>query len=266
MSDTANAYDNLLDTLRGEFVGEAEDNLNEIEILLGNLRSGVENPKEAMIKIKRPAHSLKGSSSVAEFPLVTVIMHRLEDYIAPLKEITPEHIENIQIYVDKARECSLLDCDQKSISAADLARALPKRPSEGEAAMPAEGKAAPARTIEALMVIKEKTAGMIFERELNKSGLHVTTVRSSFEALEMIVRTQPDLVLLSGVVDVLSGVDIACALAAMPATKHIPVCLLTSFERGHQDLEGLPDAIPLVRKNHLKDDLAATLKQYKLAG
>lgn len=257
----ASAYDNLLDTLRGEFMGEAEDNLNEIDILLGNLSSGVENPKEAMLKIKRPAHSLKGSSSVAEFPLVTVVMHRLEDYIGPLKEVTPKHIEDIRFYVEKAREYSDVQFDQKSISAAELARLLPKRPEEGAAA----ATQAPAKKIEALMVIKEKTAGMIFEREFNKFGMHVTTVRTSFEALEMIVRTQPDIVLLSGVVDVLSGVDIACALKAMPATKNIPVCLLTSFEKGHNELEGLPDDVPLISKNRLKDDLASALKQYKLA-
>ncbi len=248
-------YDDILTMLRGEFVGEAEDNLNEIEILLQNLRANSEDPSDAIVKIQRPAHSLKGSSSVAEFPLVCVIMHRLEDYLAPIKKLEPQHIEDIQVFVDLAREYSAVDFDQTSVSTADLARQLPQRPSQAEQAQAAsEG-----RKIEALMVIKEKTAGMIFERELSAAGMRVTTVRSSFEAFEMIVRTKPDLVIVSGVIDELSGIDIASAIKAMQPTKHIPVCLLTSYERDHHELASLPETVLLIQKSTMKEDLGNIL-------
>ena len=260
MTDIGQSYDDLLESLRGEFVDEAEDNLNVVEITLENLRSGQEDPAEALVKIQRPVHSLKGSSSVANFPLVAVIMHRMEDYMSPLKAIEPEHIEHLQLYVDTAREYAQLDVDQASISSADLVRTLPKRPDEE---VLQEAEKVGGKRIEAMMVIKEKTAGMIFERELKQAGLHVTTIRKPFDVFEMLVRTKPDLLVLSGVIGELSGVDIACAIKAMPKTATTPVCIMTSFERNHPDLAGLPEEVALISKNNLKTDLAAVVEKLR---
>lgn len=256
------SYDNYAEQIRAEFVDEAEDNLNTVEIILENLRSGNEDPAEALNKIRRPIHSLKGTSSVADFPLVTVVMHRLEDYMSNIKQIEKPQIEDIQIYIDKARELSSLDVDQTDVSSADLVRQLPNKHIEGVEA-PAE---LDQQIIEAFLVVHERTAGLLFERELRAAGLRVTTMRRSFEALEMAVRTQPDIIILSGVIDALTGVDVACALHAMPKTKHIPVCILTSFEREHHELAGLPEDVRLIQKSKLKENLLDTLKTYKLLG
>jgi HPt (histidine-containing phosphotransfer) domain-containing protein len=260
MSDKNNAYDDLLVYLRGEFVDESEDNLNSIEILLENVRSGQEQADTAINLILRPSHSLKGSASVADFPLVSVIMHRLEDYLSGLKTLTNEHIEAVQVFVDKAREYSSLSVDQHKISTADLVRILPDR----HATETAGNAAGEQRIVEAMMITREKTAGLIFERELRAAGLRVTTVRSSFEAIEMAVRTRPDLIICSGVLDILSGVDISCAMKAMPVTQDIPICLLTSFEKGHHELKGLREDVYLIQKTMLKDDLHHVLEKYGL--
>jgi len=274
--DPALVYDNMLASLRGEYVDEAEDQLNLIDVVLGNIESGEEDRKDAIIKIQRPAHSLKGSSSVADFPLVTVIIHRLEDYLSVLKEIKDENIRDIEIFVELAREYSKLEIDQKSISSSELVRKLPskridgvdvspplmKEPKEGEDPSNCE-----VPIIEVMMVIKERTAGLLFERELRAAGLRVTTVRNPLDAINMAIQTKPDIFIASGVIDAtLSGIDIVSALNAMPVTKDIYSCLLTSFERGHHDLEDLPDNIDIIHKNKLKDDLLDILDKKGMLG
>jgi len=60
--------------------------------------------------------------------------------------------------------------------------------------------------------------------------------------------------------DEISGVDLAAALTAMPATRNLPVALLTSFSWGHSSLQELPPRVPLIRKGpSFGDDLAEAL-------
>jgi len=257
----SNNMDSLLEMLRGEFIDEAEDNLNAAEIMLENLRSGIVESEEAMQRIRRVAHSLKGSSGVAEFPLVTVIMHRLEDYLSDVPDLDGQHIDNVQVYLDKARQYSVISVDQKSVNTSDLVRSLPNiHQSAGDISSAGEVGKEGIDIIEVMLISNERISTKLFERELRAAGLRVTTMRSPFEALEMVVRTRPDMVLVSGVLDVMSGVDVSCALRSMPVTKDIPVAVLTSFDRDHHDLEGLRDDVDIVNKSHLKDDLLRALE------
>ena len=236
--------------IRAEFVDEANDNFTEMELILGRLESKQEGANTGLNKLRRPVHSVKGSSAVAKFPLVTTVMHRLEDYLSALDDIAPEHIDDIRIYIDKAREVCSLDVDQHS-SGAELVRELPKRAGRHD------NEVKTSEHVEALLVVREKMAGLIFERELEQHGLHVITVRSSFEALEISARTRPDLVLVSGVLDELSGIDVVIALKSMPKTRDLNVCLFTSSEVKEQ----LPEGVFVIQKASLKTDIETILKK-----
>jgi hypothetical protein len=62
---------------------------------------------------------------------------------------------------------------------------------------------------------------------------------------------------------VLSGVDLGCALAAMPAAQGIPYALFTSYSWGHAKLAGLPPRASVIRKGpQFGDDLAETLARF----
>ena len=50
----------------------------------------------------------------------------------------------------------------------------------------------------------------------------------SFDALELAIRTRPDMIVSSGVLDEMSGVDLGAALAVVQPTETIPFALLTS--------------------------------------
>src|SRR3546814_19867409 len=113
----------------------------------------------------------------------------------------------------------------------------------------------------------QRSAARVVERELAACGYRVSTVLDPFEALELILDTRPDLVLTAMVMPRLTGVDLACALSAMPATRDIPTAVLTSLEPNHPDLSALPLGAGLIRRGpRFGDDLAPVLARFSHIG
>src|SRR3546814_20923481 len=98
------------------------------------------------------------------------------------------------------------------------------------------------------LVLPQRSAAKVVGRELAACGYRVSTVLNPIEALELILETKPDLVITTQVMPRMSGVDLTCALAAMPATKAIPVALLTSLDPDYADLRALPMSVGLFRR------------------
>ncbi|MSP91854.1 MAG: hypothetical protein EXR79_08670, partial [Myxococcales bacterium] len=45
--------------LKGKFVDEARDIINEIDVMLGNVRSGLTGAAEALTQLRRQSHDLR---------------------------------------------------------------------------------------------------------------------------------------------------------------------------------------------------------------
>ena len=120
--------------------------------------------------------------------------------------------------------------------------------------------------IEVMTIMAKGTATRIVENELKACGYRVNNVENPFEALEYIVRTKPDMIVASSLLTGLSGVDLACAMKAMPATRDIPFVLFTSYDREHSSLAPLPDGVSVVRKGKMfSEDLAEAILASGLA-
>lgn len=80
------------------------------------------------------------------------------------------------------------------------------------------------------------------------------------DAMPLIIRTKPDLVIISAMMPELSGIDLASGLAAMPATRNIPTALITSLPHDDPYLQLLSDRVPIIHKSaSFGDDLAEAL-------
>ena len=76
----------------------------------------------------------------------------------------------------------------------------------------------------------------------------------------MILRTKPDLVVVSAVMPDLGGIDLAIGLAAMPETRNVSIAVLTSLDKDNELLQLLPKKVPIIRKGaSFGDDLANAL-------
>ena len=244
--------------VEGEFVEEARDILSGLEVMIGNLRSNTAPAKESLARIKRDMLNIAVRGSTMDQPLVTVVAHRFGEYVADLTEVSPQRLDDMQAFLDQMR--AALDGTAHVSTTAAVVRALPTRQLSNF--NPADVKIT---NIEVLLVTSDRSTSRIVEREFQACGYRVSTVRSAFQAIEMAVRTRPDLIVISGVLEELSGIDLATAFATMPSTRDLKVAMLTSHSWGHSSLNELPARVPVIRKGSgFGDDLAEALARLQI--
>lgn len=233
---TTDTHERFLDKLNREYIDESRDLVDAVDVVLGNVRSGALGPEEALERIRRETYNLRRLGRSVSLPAMTVVTHRMEDYVDSLDQLDASAVEDLQAFADKIRQ--MLN-DPASMSAAKgegaakVARSLPAK--RGFDISDIE-----LRNVEIMLVEPQRATARIVERELAACGYRVTTVRSSFEAVELAVRMKPDMIIASATIDDLSGIDLACGLAAMPTTQSIPFAVLTSYGWGHKALQPLP--------------------------
>lgn len=240
-----------------EAIDEARDVVDSFEVRLQQLRSGNLGADEGLKLLSREASNLRLKMQTVAITGLAPTTHRLDDYLAGLKTIETQNIDDVQAFVD--RISSLLDGEKVAVEeVAEVVRSLPRKTTF-------DIKDVTVTDTEVTLVIPQRAAARIVERELAECGYHVSTVLNPIEALSLIVETRPDMVITAQVMPRVTGVDLACALAAMPTTKDIPVALLTSLEPNHPDLAPLPVNVGLIRRGvSFGDDLAHVLERFKI--
>ncbi len=86
-----------------------------------------------------------------------------------------------------------------------------------------------------LLVEDSKFLRMANERALSKAGFEVSTAADGEEALKVAGDKLPDIILLDMLLPKLSGPDVLKALKANPATRGIPVIVLTSLSQKNEE-------------------------------
>lgn len=238
-----------------EYLDEVRDIVGALQVTLGNLSSNAVPAAEALGSLRRAVHNLKLATMAVHAPLMRVVVHRLDEYLAEMREPTPERVADVESFLDKIM--ALADGEVPDL-AETVVRQLPAKRHADIDFGDIEQK-----NVEVLVVLPEKALSRIVERELAACGYRVSNARDPFHALETAVRTKPDLVIAAMELDGMSGVDLACALAAIGATQSIPFAVLTSYAWGHPKLKGLPPRVGVIRKGaKFGDDLAETLGRF----
>lgn len=242
-----------------EFLDELRDTASGLQVLLGNMRSKSVTPEEGLTTLKRSAGNLRSQAQGLNLPIIKLVTHRLDEYVGELKACGPAELDEVQVFIDRIEKLA----DGEHVTDADIpavVRALPaKRNSD------IDFGSLEKKNIEVVLVVPEKAMSRIVERELAACGYRTSVVRNPFDALEAVVHTRPDMVVASMELGVLTGVDLGCALAAMPVTQGIPFAVLTSYNWGHPKLSGLPPRAALIRKGaQFGDDLAESLARFNI--
>jgi CheY-like chemotaxis protein len=97
----------------------------------------------------------------------------------------------------------------------------------------------------------------LMEPEIRAGGFRLVVLSSSFQGIESAIRTRPDLILISNIIDILDGVDVARMIHAAEMTQHIPLVVVASkldAEPVRNRLNRLNEKILVVRKG---EDFAA---------
>ena len=237
----------ILDELRTEAIDSAEDRLRSMQETVRSFMSGTIQPSDAFAAIRLDAHSLKSVAASFEMRALKVMCHRFEDYIFNIKELNESICRDVQFFCDRMAECLDAFINGKDIDVSSLMRKLPNKADFDVADISVVD-------IEVMLVMAPGIATKIVTRELLECGYRMVNVASTMDAIQLIPMMKPDAVIISRVMPELSGIDLACALKAMPATRDIPVALL-STENG--SLKDLPSSVPVLRKGaNFGDDVA----------
>ena len=255
----AHGVEEIVEDLRREFLDEITDSLRNIDLGLDAARHGNKPIDEVIEEVRRFTLPLRGQSSNYGVRLIGTVATRMEDYLANVKEPSPDVLDDLQVFVETLEDIvegkTPLDAD-----ASKLVRTLPAKIGFGAGDITID-----VRNVEVMLVMLYGTATHFVEREMQQCGYRVSNVTTTFEALPLIVRTQPDLVIISAIMPELDGIDLAIALSTMPATRNIPTALITSLDADDDHLKQLPNSIPVIRKGStFGDDLADALSYHFL--
>ncbi len=89
-----------------------------------------------------------------------------------------------------------------------------------------------------LIVDDEPFILMIVEDKLKKAGYHVITRRTSSNAMALVKKETPDLVIMDWMLPGISGLDICKSLGEDPETRGIPVFMLTAKGQEADEVQG----------------------------
>jgi CheY-like chemotaxis protein len=250
--DIATSHEDDVDReLEREFSDEAQDIVTNLTLALHAVRGGQSSAVDTLVRIRREVSTLRLRGRSVKIPGLSVIANRLEDYVFELQELTPQHLDNLQTFLDEIGRA----LEGNHANTADVVRALPVNPTFDPSEVTVQN-------VEIVLVEPQRTTARIVARELKACGYRVTVSNAPFEALELVIRIKPELIVAAAMLGEISGIDLACALAAMPATRHIPFALLTSFGREHASLNELPARAAILRKgSQFGEDLAEALSR-----
>lgn len=240
-----------------EVLAEARDVLTGLDLRLQQVRTGTIDAAEAARQMLLDASNLRLKARAVSLNALGPLTHRLEDYLSGLTVLEEQHINDLQAFAD--RIAAILEGE--TVAASDIANVVRDLPAKRSF----ELSDLVITNIEVMLVMPQRSAARVVERELAACGYRVSTVLNPLEALELILDTRPDLVITAMVMPRLSGVDLACAISAMPATRNIPIAVLTSLEPNHPDLAALPMGAGLIRRGpSFGDDLAHVLQRFSI--
>lgn len=251
--------DNLTVRIRLEFLQELNERLEEIANTIIGVNQQKIDISQGLEEIQRNLLAIQSGSRATELTGVETIAHCFLNYLRDLTTLTPRQIGELNIYNQAFKKVILKGQMVDENEMGNLVRSLPPRWSFEVSDVVLHDN------MQILLVGNDRTQTMIVERELMACGYRSLTLTRSSEALEMIVRTKPDMVICTAVLDLLTGVDMACAIAAMPSTKKIPLAIMTTYAETHPELEALPPSVAIISKGEkFSDDFARALSRFGL--
>jgi len=233
--------DKIMAGLRLEFIDDISDTLEGLFTRLETHRTGHGLDTAKLLKrLLRDTHTLKGQGGSFDFPSITMIAHRLEDYLAGIDTLESHHIVDTQFFISAMMRILESGADPGDTACSQVLRGLPAKGS-------AMADFLPERNYEVMLIASTTVLSHAVEQILHSQGLRVIALKSPLHAFETAVRSRPDLVIASAMMAGISGIDLARAFASMTATRNIPSAQLTGFDRANTELKGLPKTVPTIR-------------------
>jgi CheY-like chemotaxis protein len=246
----AGATTEMIENLLGEFLDETAERCVALQTALA--KGG------DLGELRRFAFEVRGQASNFGQSLLEVVVQRMDNYLSAVESLGADATADLRVYLD-AIDDVLNGTIEPDADPALVVRGLPARPA------PFDARNIEVRDVEVMLVMLHGAQTHFIEREMRACGYRVTIVTSTIGAINQVVKTKPDMVVISAVMPNLTGIDLAIALSAMTETRNTPVALITSLPPENDQLKLLPPKVPIIRKGEsFGDDLAKALEYHFL--
>jgi CheY-like chemotaxis protein/HPt (histidine-containing phosphotransfer) domain-containing protein len=260
MSAPANLDDKaraILARLSTEFRDGCRDTMDECEEILGRLSNPSGDWRPDMIELQRRIHNIKGRGGSFGFPAISLIVHKLEDYLEVI-DAPADHVRDIQAFLDIIRGIAETGIYPPENEYPVLLRSLPCHRRE-------VSPSRPAREIHVLLAMPKDVQQRIVRQELASCGFDVTCVDTGVDAIRLALSTRPDAVFASLVLPDMSGTDLARALATIGTARKCPFGLLTTKTPDDPELAGFPGWV-ITKDEQFMETLTERLIKWGLFG
>lgn len=238
----------ILEELKNEAIDTVEDRIAAIVDTIDKVKQGLIIESDALATVKLDIHTVKSVAASFEMKPVHVLCHRFEDFVFGLSELQVDILPRLHFFADRLSETLDAWVAGKDIDISKLMRQLPAKGAF-------DVDSVTVTNIEVMLVMEPGIATKIVTRELMECGYRMVNVASTIDAFELIPAMKPDLVIVSRVMPELSGIDLVCALKAMPSTRATPVAMIASVKE--EKIPDLPTNVPVLRKGaNFADDVA----------
>lgn len=255
----SDADEKVYSQLRSEFIAETQDGIEVVENTLNNIAENLISDNEALEIIRRQIHSIKGLAEPFGYPFLANVVHQLEGYLFNRDNLDSIAIRSIQQYCDTLSECLSWTKIPPEEELDEMLTSLPG----GLSVKPS--KSVPDDLFRSHIIVRSKTAYQMISSVMEPMGFQIKHSSNAIKGIEYAVLNKPGLVIVSDVLDDLSGVDVVNALTAMPITSNIPIIFMTSFDKEHTDVLNLPPNIPIIYlSSDIKGEILRALTSIEL--
>lgn len=231
-----------LERLKLEFIDNSAEKLDKIDEIIDRMYRGVADDRGSdFVEFQRDVHSLKGSAGTYGFQSVSLIAHRLEDYIETTRRLTGENFLAVQVFIDRIREILESGNEVAHDGLAPILESLPTSATSSEVT-----EEASQNTV--LLVMPKGVQRKLVTSDLTAAGLEIAYADHPLEAFNLAVSLRPDLLVTSVEFDNLSGLELSRALRGVNATAEMPIILLTSHAVDQMS-ERLPKNVYAIHKD-----------------
>jgi len=243
MSADQSAIEAIINEVRAEFIENTSERLITVDDLISEMMSQPDEGGIFLMELQRHIHSIKGQGTTFDFPTVTDVAHRLEDYIETAAELDKSRLLDLQKFVDVIRRI----IESESEPAADeVARIIGDLPVTASA--DPQTDQTPIDEIRILLVMPKGAQRKIIGKELAACGFHIINSDTPVSAIRIAIMQKPDIVIASRVMEEMSGNEFAHVMNVLEATRSCRVVIATSSDTDTDDEAALPEGTAVIHK------------------
>lgn len=243
--------ESALARLKQDFLESSLEKLDDIDTIIDNIYNDRGERGEQFFQLQRDVHSIKGSAGTHGMHLLSLVAHRLEDFVEAAPRLKNDQWRQVQLYIDEMRNLIDMGRDPGESEQQTILQRLPHA-QEAHKEFSEQAK----KKVTVLVVMPAGVQRKVIGTELASCGFDLSFTDRPVEAIRLIIDLKPDAVLANQEFPGMTGTELANVLHAIKATRDIPFALLTAMDH-------IPDELPKGTKVvHKSKNFTSDLTEY----